>query len=342
MEAPAPRAVSVVMPVFNGQAHLETALDSILAQAAPSFELIAVDDGSTDQTASILDRRSRRDSRLRVIRQPHSGIVAALNRGVAAARGRYIARMDADDVSLPGRLGLQAGYLDSHPAIGLVASRVAYLGDSERNRGLSVFVDWTNALTTPDDIALSRFIESPFVHPSVMFRRELTARFGAYRDGDFPEDYELWLRWLERGVRMAKLDQTLLEWRESLGRLTRSDPRYSVEAFYRTKTPYLCRWLERHNPHHPEVIVWGSGRTSRQRQRFLITLGVRVRAYVDIDPRKIGYTIGDAKVIAPKRLPPPESCFVLGWVGSRGARDDIARELEQRRYVRGRHYILCA
>ncbi len=147
---------------------------------------------------------------------------------------------------------------------------------------------------------------------------------------------------MEMGVRMAKLEETLLEWRDRHGRLTRTDPRYSVDAFYQTKAPYLCRWLERHNPHHPAVIVWGSGRTSRQRLRFLTSLGIRVEAFVDIDPRKVGHSIGGAEVIWPDALPAPGRCFVLGWVASRGAREDIERELHKRGFRRGIDYLACA
>ena len=141
---------------------------------------------------------------------------------------------------------------------------------------------------------------------------------------------------------MAKLEDTLLEWRERPGRLTRTDPRYSVDAFYQTKAPYLYRWLERHNAHHPAVIVWGSGRASRKRLRFLTGLGIRVEAFVDIDPRKVGHRIGGAEVIWPDALPAPGRCFVLGWVASRGAREDIERQLRQRGFRRGIDYLPCA
>ncbi len=337
-----PVRVSVVLPVYNEERLLEEALDSLLGQTERDFEVIAVDDGSTDGTPALLDRFAAQHGRVRPVQQPHAGIVAALNRGLAEAQGAYVARMDADDVANPERLRLQADFLDRERGIGLVSSRVEYLGDVERNAGLAHFVAWTNSLTSKEDISLYRFVESPLVHPSVMFRRELVERFGGYLDGPFPEDYELWLRWMERGVRMAKLEETLIEWRERPNRLTRIDPRYSVDAFYRTKAPYLYRWLERHNPHHPAVIVWGSGRTSRQRLRFLTDLGVRVEAYVDIAPRKIGQRIGKVEVIGPEALPDPSRCFVLAWVGSRGARELIERELSRQQRRRGAHYLPCA
>lgn len=334
--------VSVVLPAHNEEQHLEQAIESILRQSDTNFEMIVVDDGSTDGSPEILARLARGDSRIRAFRQPHGGIVGALNRGLAEASGALIARMDADDVADPERLRLQAEFLDRHPDVGLVASRVEYLGDRRRNRGLALFVDWTNSLVEPADIWRYRFVETPFIHPSVMFRRELVERFGGYGDGSYPEDYELWLRWLERGVKMAKLPETLLYWRERPERLTRTDPRYGVDAFYRTKAPFLYRWLKRNNTYHPDVIVWGSGRTSRQRLRYLTGLGVKVSAFIDIDPRKIGYKIGGAPVLHPDDLPAPGKCFVLSWVGSRGARAEIEEKLAAKRYRIEVDYIPCA
>ncbi len=259
---------------------------------------------------------------------------AALNRGIAHSLGRYIARMDADDLAHPDRLRVQADYLDTNPADGLVASRVRYLGDAAANRGLALFVDWTNSLITTKDIAFNRFIESPVVHPSVMFRRDLVERYGGYREGDFPEDYELWLRWMDAGVRFAKLPQTLLDWRDRGDRLTRVDPRYDPDAFFRVKAPYIARWLERRNPRHPDVVVWGAGRTARKRFAYLEREGVRATAFVDIDPKKIGQRVAGLPVLGPDDI--PDGAFVLIYVGKRGARQLIEARLG------GRAYLPCA
>lgn len=328
--------VSVVLPVYNAAASLPQAIDSILAQEFDGFELIVVDDGSTDGPQQI-DHPS-----VRWIRTEHGGLVAALNRGIAESRGSYIARMDADDLAYPDRLRLQAQYLDERPDIGLVASRVEYLGDRQANQGLALFVDWTNTLLDHDSIAVNRFVESPLVHPSVMFRRDLVDRFGGYRAGDFPEDYELWLRWLEAGVRMEKLPETLLGWRDRPDRLTRTDPRYSVDAFFAAKAPYLMRELERRNPRHPQTTLWGAGRTTRLRLRPLFDLGLQVGAWVDIDPRKIGQRINGVEVIGPDALSGRGETFVLAAVGSRGARELIAGRLEERGYRLGQDWLACA
>jgi glycosyltransferase involved in cell wall biosynthesis len=330
------------MPVWNAEPTLASAVDSVIAQTEPGWELIAVDDGSTDGSFGLLDSAARRDPRIRVLAGPHRGVVAALNRGLASARGRLIARMDADDVALPARLARQRDHLDTHPDVGVVATRVVFGGDPWRSAGYARHVAWTNTLVSHAAIALGAFVDAPLAHPSVMFRAELVARLGGYAEGDFPEDYELWLRWLDGGVRFDKLAEPLLVWRDGPGRLSRRDPRYAPAAFSRVRARYLARWLARHNPHHPAVTVWGAGRVTRQRARWLTAHGVRITAYVDIDPRKVGRRVDDAPVLAPGDLPRPGQSFVVSYVGSRDARALIDARLRALGYREGADYLLAA
>ena len=213
-----PPTISVLLPVHNGADTLRHALDSLKAQTLTDFEILAVDDGSTDDTRAVLAAFQKHDPRLRILPLPRSGLVPALNAGLAQAQGCYIARMDADDICHPDRLRFQARYLSDNPEIGLVACRVGFGGNKKEAAGYAHYVDWTNTLLSHQDISLARFRESPLAHPSVMFRRALVDQQGdqqdGYAHGPFPEDYELWLRWLEQGVRMAKLPQTLLTWND--------------------------------------------------------------------------------------------------------------------------------
>ena len=330
------------MPVHDAAGTLPAAVESVRAQTETDWELVAVDDGSTDGSLEVLRDCARRDARVRVLATAHRGLVQALNLGLDAARGRLIARMDADDVSLPERLARQRAHLDGCAEAGLVACRVLFEGDARRGAGYARYVDWTNSLLTHEAIALARFVESPLAHPSVMFRRELPERLGAYRDGNFPEDYELWLRWLESGVRMEKLAEPLLVWRDSPTRLSRRDPRYASEALYGVKARYLGRWLARHNAHHPRVVFWGAGRVTRRRARLLLDEGVEIASYIDIDPRKVGRAIEGRPVIDPAALPAPGACFVVAGVASAGAREQIERALAAAGYRAGLDYILAA
>lgn len=336
--------LSVVMPVRNAAASLPAALASLFAQTLADFEIVAVDDGSDDggATLAVLDAFARRDRRLRVLPIPHRGIAAALTAGLAAASGRYIARMDADDICLPRRLQRQAAALDAHPEIGLISCLATFGGDAATARGYKAHLDWANACLTPQDIRLGIFRESPLPHPTVMFRAELPGLFGGYRQGDFPEDYELWLRWLEAGVVMAKLPEPLVVWNDPPGRLSRNDPRYAADAFHRIKAGYLARQLARINPHHPAVIVAGAGRITRRRAEHLLRYGVTITAWLDIDPRKTGKIVAGRPVLPLTEAPPPETCFIVPYVASRGATEHIAGVLEQRGFVLGRSYLPAA
>jgi hypothetical protein len=250
--------------------------------------------------------------------------------------------MDADDLCSPSRLGLQAARLDAEPGLGLVACRVKFGGDRAAAGGYARYVDWTNTLLTPQDIGLGRFRESPLAHPSVMFRRELPRRHGAYAEGDFPEDYELWLRWLDAGVAMAKLDRALLTWNDAPGRLSRRNGRYCMEKFYATKARWLARWLAVNNPRHPEIAVIGAGKVSRKRAELLTGHGVHIAAYVDIDPRKVGRTVHGRPVLHRDELPEPGRLFAVSYVASHGAAEEIREFLEDRGWRMGRDFLLAA
>lgn len=185
-----PPEVSVILPCYNGEPFLEEAVRSILNQTLHDIELIVVDDGSTDASAATLARIACEDQRLRVLRQPNAGIVAALNAGIAQARGRYVARMDADDISFPDRLRFQADYLDRNPQTVLVGGYAVSDqnpdGDTTRTTGgrhaetdLSVF---------PPKVAVS-------MHPLIMVRADTLRAIGGYRrEYRHAEDYDLFIR----------------------------------------------------------------------------------------------------------------------------------------------------
>ena len=240
-QSTAPPLISVVLPAFNAAATVTRAVLSIRQQTWTDWELILVDDGSTDGTGHLLRALAADEPRVRVVTTEHRGVAAALNTGIKEARGRFIARMDADDEAHPERLSEQRLLLEQDDSLGLVGSLVEFGGDRVNAAGYALHVDWMNALVTPQEIALNRFVESPFAHPSVMFRRVLIERYGGYRQGDFPEDYELWLRWLEAGVVMTKAPRVLLTWHDAADRLSRTDARYALEAFYRCKSAFLAR-----------------------------------------------------------------------------------------------------
>lgn len=337
----------MLLPARDAAATLGRAVASILNQKFPDWELLVVDDGSVDATAGLLAPLAREESRLRVLRRPREGLVAALNAGLAVARGELVARMDADDEALPERLAAQVAWLDGPEgrAHGVVSCLVEHAGDAAAQAGYARHVAWLNGLLTPELMALRRFVDAPVAHPSVVFRRDLLGRHGGYRAGDFPEDYELWLRWMDAGVAFGKLPRVLLRWHDRPGRLSRTDARYAPEAFFRLKARWIARWLQaRPDLAARPLLVWGAGRPTRLRAAVLASHGLRVAGYVDVDPAKVTPALGGRgpPVWAPSALPRPGEAFVLAYVSSPGARELIAADLAARGWVEGRDFLLCA
>lgn len=328
--------VSVLMPFRDAAETIEEAARSILDQQGAALELVAIDDGSRDDGAARLRAAARGDPRLVLVEGDGRGIAAALARGLAASRGEIVARMDADDVALPGRLAEQAAALARDPRLGALGTRVETLGPC--GEGMRRYVAWQNAILTPEDHAREIFVESPLCHPSVALRREALDDVGGWRDGPWPEDYDLWLRLDARGWKLAKLPGVHLFWRQRERRATFTDPRYALERFTEARARYLAPRLARAGR---PVAVWGAGPTGKRLARALEPYGVRAARFVDIDPRKIGRTARGACIVAPGDLRSGEDTVVVA-VGARGARDLVRAELRQRGFVEGVDFVCAA
>lgn len=320
--------VSVLMPCYNAADTLEEALDSLAEQSLQDYELVVVEDGSRDNTLRILEKRARQDSRLRVIRQSHAGIVAALNLGLQVCQSDFVARMDADDRALPERLAHQVDHLEALPELAVTGCLVQAHPASAMGRGMLAYLEWINSVVEEDAIRRSIFIESPLPHPSVMFRRLVIAQAGGYRDCNWAEDYDLWLRLYTSGDRIGKVPEFLLEWREHPGRLTHTDPRYSLERFMQAKGAYLAAGPLRERD---ALFIWGAGMMGRRISRYLHKDRPPLAAFIDIDPRKIGRQRRGVQVMAPDELPALWRQFtrpaLLAAVGVRGAREMIRDRL---------------
>lgn len=199
--------ISVVMPVWNGEAHLREAVESILSQTFGDFEFLILDDGSTDSTPAILEEYASRDPRVRIIPLDHQGIVIALNRGVEEARSDWIARMDCDDIAHPERLALQWQAVQGNPKVVLCHTQIRIFGEDRYVTTTGRFIR-SNALTI-----LRLCFNCSIVHPTVMFHRNAFLACGGYLPEErHAEDFGLWGRLVGNGT-IVGIPRPLLDFR---------------------------------------------------------------------------------------------------------------------------------
>lgn len=328
--------ISVLMPYRDVAATVEEAAESVLAQAGVRLELLCVDDGSTDDGPARIARLAARHRGVVALQAGGVGIAAALRLGLAACRAPLIARMDGDDVALPERLRRTRERLREDERLAAVGTRVALWPDEAAQGGMRRYVAWQNGLITPEAHARQLFVESPLCHPSVLLRRAALEAVGPWRDGPFPEDYDLWLRLDAAGFGLAKVPEVLLRWRLREGRATFA-PHCGLEQHRAVKAPHLVRRLRALGR---PVWLWGAGQTGKRLARALEAHGASAERFVDVDPRKIGGVARGAPIVAPDALRRGAHTVVVA-VGAPGARDLVRARLDEAGFVEGDDY-LCA
>jgi glycosyltransferase involved in cell wall biosynthesis len=333
--------VSILMPVRDAAATLPACIESLRRQRGPSWECIAVDDGSRDGSAACLARAAAEDPRIQVLSQPASGIVAALRRGLERCRGEYVARMDADDVMRSHRLARQVAALESEPSLAGVGCHVRLFPRAALSARRLEYEAWLNSLASPSDVARDAFVECPLAHPTFMLRRSVLERFG-YRDMGWPEDYDLVLRLLGDGLKLGVVPERLLCWRDGASRLSRTSATYGIDRFTACKAHFLATGFLRGSDRY---VLWGYGDTGRTLSRALAEHGKRPRAIIEVHPGRIGQRILDAPVVSPSELPGVmrgEPSPILASVARPGPRAEVRAALDAQGYVERRDYLCTA
>jgi glycosyltransferase involved in cell wall biosynthesis len=312
--------LSVLLPCRDAAAHLPQAIRSLSLQTYRDFEVVAVNDGSRDETPEVLERWAARDDRVRVVHQEPVGLAETLRTAALLCRGEILARADADDVAHPRRFAEQVALLAARRELSAVGTHVRYFPHEHVGWGARRYQQWLNGLAEPESLARDVFVECPIAHPTLMMRRSALEEAGGYRANGWPEDYDLVLRLHLAGAQLANVPRVLHYWREGDERASRTDLRYSAAAFRKCKIHYLRQGCLKG---HEAVNLWGAGRVGKDFARALLDEGLRVRGFFDIDPRKIGQEIYAAPVRDAREVKAHRDIYLLVVVGAPGARELI-------------------
>ncbi len=344
---PAPE-VSIILPVHNGAETVVQALESCLAQTFRDLEVLAVDDGSNDNTSSLLAAFLDTDPRVQLLcSHERVGVTRAFQLGLEQAKGRFIARMDADDLNEPTRIAKQHELLTNRPDLGGTSCMIRILKRSPEDpletlppeEGFARFESWVNRLVEPESIAAERFVDTPLINPTMLVRREILDRHGTYRELSWAEDYDLWLRLLHAGIRFAKVPEVLFTWFDHDNRLTRTDDIYHQDAFLRCKAHYLSLLpIVRDR----KVAICGAGPIGKSLASKLQKNKVTVKAFYEVHPRRIGKIIGGVPVLGMDAWLTGSHDVVLAAVGQPGKRDLIRGLALERGHSEGETFFAVA
>lgn len=338
--------VSVVLPVRQWRDETSLAIGSILDQSYQNIELLLIGQSCLNELICGLRDARINDDRIRLVSRQSSGIVGALNTGLQAANGEFIARMDDDDLAYPDRFDNQLRLLRNCPHIQLCAGRVRFIdkyGDpSGVGEGYQRYARWLNQQTDPDAIALASYAENPMPHPTLLAHRALWTQLDGYRDVDGPEDHDLILRARLNGVRMGKPGEIVLDWREHAARLTRTDERYRRRAFVALSAKALV--TEKNSlagEFSRDVWIAGTGQQARHWHDELTALDVTVRGFVDMarpgpTRQKRGRTIITYQQLAKQRT----NELLISAVTQPVGRDAIRRFCHEQAWTEGNDFIM--
>lgn len=320
------RRISILMPVFNAAVYLQECLQSILDQSFSDWELLAVDDGSTDESADILERYNQMDERIQWHQNGKKGIIAALRKAYEMSSGAYITRMDADDRMAPQKLERMFNLLQVHGEGTLVTGLVQYFSESELGAGYQRYEQWLN------DLALSGYpfqeIYKECVIPSpcwMVSRKDLEAS-GAFRPDTYPEDYDLCFRFYEKGLTPQAVPEVLHYWRDHSSRASRNDPNYSDTSFIDLKVPWFLKLdYDKERP----LVLWGAGKKGKRIAQLLLTAEVPFR-WVCNTERRWGTSVYDVLL---------EPTVVVGSLKKPQIIIAVAQQKEQPKIVKALHEI---
>jgi len=313
--------VSIIMPFRNAGLHLKACLDSIIGQTHKEWELLAVNDHSTDQGEAIVIAYSEQDTRIKLLRNEGKGITPALQTGYRASIGDYVTRMDADDLMPPNKLQLLYSALVEEGRGYLATGLVKYFADYPIGDGFLKYAEWLNKLTITATHYDEIYKECPVASPNWLVHRADFNEAGAFDTDYYPEDYNLVFNWLKADLRIRGIEEVTHLWRDHSQRASRNDPNYLDNKFTNLKVTYFAKL---HYQGEKCLYLWGAGRRGKAVAKELIELAVPF-TWITTNNKKIGLDIYEQKIYHPDALEADSQVIIA--VSQQGAAEAIKTEL---------------
>ena len=295
--------ISILMPVYNTAPFLPACLDSVMDQTFPDWELIAVNDFSTDDTPAILEKYARLDRRIFWYSNETKGIIPALQKAYSKSRGSVIHRMDSDDIMPSGKLDILRRKLEKHGPGCVATGKVEYFSrQGPIRRGFRDYAAWINQHIEQDSIFDDIFIECPVASAAWMMYRDDLERIGGITDHRYPEDYDLVFRMYVHGMKAVGATEVVHCWRDWPGRASRTKKEYADQLFYEIKVHYFLRFC--YNPGAP-VVIWGAGRKGKRLLKLFQKIDIPLY-WVTENDKKAGQNIYGEILQWPEEVINPE------------------------------------
>ena len=234
----------------------------------------------------------------------------------------------------------QLDYALKNPQLDVISCLVNYSGKEDGNtdygRGYKHYVKWTNKILTATDHFTNRFADAPLAHPTLLCKKAIFNKFGYYKEENLPEDFELWLRWMDQGVSFGKCPAILFDWYDSPDRISRSSSNYSSDKFFEIKAIYLAKFLEKHQG--KRIWIWGFGKDVFRRSEFLLSNQIKITGYVDLKerPKSIRHVIPIGMVKKTDRD------FYLVYLSDRLGKEKIADFFKEKDMIAGKHFLFMS
>lgn len=326
--------VSIIMPAKNAEPFLTECINSIILQGYKEWELLVINDNSTDNTFSILKKFDKKDDRISVLNNAGNGIIDALQTGYKSSKGELITRMDADDIMSPDKLNELQSLLQKKGKFHVATGLVKYFSEKELGNGYLKYEQWLNNLCLSNNNFSAIYKECSIPSPCWMMWREDFEKCGGFEHNTYPEDYDLAFRMYQNNLKVIGLGKVLHHWRDSDNRASRTDDNYKDNRFLELKTKYF---LSTDYNHDVKLILWGAGKKGKEIAQLLLKDKIDFQ-WVCNSQSKIGHSIYGTTMQDCNSINLENSQIIIA-VANEGEQNEIQKTISN--YKNSKYFYFC-